>query len=58
MLPDVHLRRVTERAGWRVYQFAFVRAASTDLEAVIDMVQRHHPSLHLHLQLNGSSEVN
>lgn len=57
MLPDVHLRRTTERTGWRVYQFAFARVASTDVEAVIDTFQRHYPFLHLHLQLNGSGEV-
>jgi hypothetical protein len=57
-MPGLHLHRTTERAGWRIYQFAFVRVAATDLETMIDTVQQHYPCLRLHLQLNRSGEVN
>lgn len=58
MLPDLRLRRTTERAGARIYQFAFDRVAATDLETIIDTVQMQYPSLRLHLQMNRSGEVN
>jgi hypothetical protein len=58
IMPEVRLVRTTERAGLRIYQFAFARLASTDLETIIDTVQMHHPNLRLHLQMNRSGEVN